>query len=911
MSDNNDINLLDDDLGDDADYDLGNEDEDALLADDYDPLDITVQTSYAAEESVNNMSQSQEYEEPLDDVLDIGGTDEDDLDSDILDGLDHSRNVEKTFTNHESVVRESKTNSDSTAPNTVSSTNVSKEDEPTNAEEHLESEEEEENEERDRFKSERTNIVSVKSSKTVGNIPDSLDHVIAQEEVPVKKKKFNARNDSWRGRRAWQGGGRGPCGNSRGGGGLSVHARYHQQASRQNFQQQKPQPQPFLPYPESSAFAARGLDVPNFPRIPPSDLPIQQPPPHKILINPHFRGAVQPHPDARLVWDTEPPINNGFSQRMMVSEQLGQGYESAVHSNHMLHEGHGHGHGQNFGHPVNQQSLQPHFYQDSYMDHSLPPDHWLGGGPPMHSQSSMNSQQGDPYYIQSREQMMFQSQQQFPPYQEQMPRYQHPGPVQEPMPMQPNVWQNNIQPGPPKMALSVVPQHYSPNQDIFRMPQPGGPNMSMAPRFRHPAGPRFSNFNQKNRPRFQGRTNGPNNVRHPAPKLQQQQQHSVVQNQPVQQAELPKPQHLQQSMTVVPVRFEANVKRKKQRMPDMSNLHEVKTVDMLPTVKVEEEQQEEPEDEETRAYRLKIEEQKRLREQLLQVKEERRKQAALEKQRLLKQQHLQEPSGPPPSNADTMESVQGIAIATIVNRNPVTPAAPVTQKLVVNSRGRGARGRGIGIGRGVGILGHAPPQQLQAVTQTAQASPIKKIAVNSVQSAPSQQGQRLVRTGAQTITQGTVVTATAATSTQPAQNTPQQVRKVVLRGASSGTGAIKRAVVPQMSQQRMVIQAPQPPAQGAVPGRVVVAGPPVVADSSAASQSRQSKAVCVDNLSADTDEMKLRQMCLRVGTVEKVQMQPEQCRAIITFTKPAAAANFINRYQRKMVDLSLISVSLV
>lgn len=88
-----------------------------------------------------------------------------------------------------------------------------------------------------------------------------------------------------------------------------------------------------------------------------------------------------------------------------------------------------------------------------------------------------------------------------------------------------------------------------------------------------------------------------------------------------------------------------------------------------------------------------------------------------------------------------------------------------------------------------------------------------QIAVNSVQSAPSQQGQRLVRTGAQTITQGTVVTATAATSTQPAQNTPQQVRKVVLRGASSGTGAIKRAVVPQMSQQRMVIQAPQPPAQ--------------------------------------------------------------------------------------------------
>lgn len=41
---NSDDTLLEGDLGDDVDYDLGNEDEDALLADDYD-VQVSIATS--------------------------------------------------------------------------------------------------------------------------------------------------------------------------------------------------------------------------------------------------------------------------------------------------------------------------------------------------------------------------------------------------------------------------------------------------------------------------------------------------------------------------------------------------------------------------------------------------------------------------------------------------------------------------------------------------------------------------------------------------------------------------------------------------------------------------------------------------------------------------------------------------
>lgn len=115
----------------------------------------------------------------------------------------------------------------------------------------------------------------------------------------------------------------------------------------------------------------------------------------------------------------------------------------------------------------------------------------------------------------------------------------------------------------------------------------------------------------------------------PQPQQQQLQQHNrSPKKRPSFEAGGPNAQFKQ-------ARFDASMKRKK-RMPDMSNLHEVQTVDMLPSdMNYEQQLPEEEEDEETREYRKKIEQQKREREKFLQRKEERRKLAALEKQREL------------------------------------------------------------------------------------------------------------------------------------------------------------------------------------------------------------------------------------------------------------------------------------
>lgn len=45
--------------------------------------------------------------------------------------------------------------------------------------------------------------------------------------------------------------------------------------------------------------------------------------------------------------------------------------------------------------------------------------------------------------------------------------------------------------------------------------------------------------------------------------------------------------------------------------------------------------------------------------------------------------------------------------------------------------------------------------------------------------------------------------------------------------------------------------------------------------------------------------------------LQNIQMLPKQRRAILRFTSPTSAATFYKRYQRKIIDLSLITVSLV
>ncbi|XP_049938538.1 RNA-binding protein 33-like isoform X1 [Schistocerca serialis cubense] len=929
MSDNNDINLLDDDLEDDIDYDLGNEDEDRLLADDYELQDSSELEGHDHGEILESDEKSfVETDEPAeDDILDLGVTDGlDDLDSEIQESADVSQQklVEEQSTfgaEIEKVTAEPETTDPNHSVGSVSTEKNNAEDVSAETTTHVESEEEEESEmeSRDRFKSERTNIVPLKSSKTFGNIPDTLDSVIPSDDVNVKRK--------WRGKKGWAYS-RQSGSNMRGG----LNQRFHQQ--QQHYQQKL---QPFHSFQNSG---------PHFAQM--------QQPPQKILINPHFRGAVQPHSDARLIWDREGGVNNGFPQRMMGNEDYGQmphgGFDGPFQQNPnppsaVLPDGlHPHHHHQNQSYPppLHASQQQPQYYNENYMEQ--PPTHapvpsgpepWLNHSmmqqPPAHHQIPPPQAPPDNFFLPPpRDTLMFPPpQQQFPPFQEQGPRFPPPG---------------NFMP-PPDMHI----------QGAFRVPPPGQ-TMGPGGRFRQPVS-RFQNMNMKRRVHYQGPPNGPKRIASP------KQQNVVSSSQHSQQPETSTPQQ-QPPVKVVPVKRLDSTPRRKKRMPDMSNLHEVKTVDTLPvqaestatsTVATASTTNEEgdQEDEETREYRRKIEEQKRLREKVLQAKEIRRMMAALEKQRLLKKQQ-QEPQqgqeqqqhqtgsvtekltgGVDPSN---VEPPKGNAIATIVNRNPVQPLS--TQVTPTGVRKRTAVTR-VGVTPTAGIqrqLKHQqkhqhhfhqqhqqiPPQQqfLPQGGQQLKQHPIQKVSVvtkQSVQgipvlrkniggpaaskSAPGMQPGRIVRAPSQQAS-GTATVVNPKRVTVVGQQ-QLQARKVVLRGASSGTGV---QLLTGQQQQRVVIQK-----STTLQGQQAVASPnrTVIVNQVEAGQQRTSKSVAVENLSVDTDEMKLRRMCLRVGTVEKVQMQPQHRRAVITFANPSSAGMFIDRYQRKIVDLSLIQVSLV
>ncbi|CAG2059490.1 unnamed protein product, partial [Timema podura] len=133
-------------------------------------------------------------------------------------------------------------------------------------------------------------------------------------------------------------------------------------------------------------------------------------------------------------------------------------------------------------------------------------------------------------------------------------------------------------------------------------------------------------------------------------------------------------------------------------------------------------------------------------------------------------------------------------------------------------------------------------------------------------------------------------------------------RTVVLKGASGPTRpGPQQGVTPQ----RIVI----PKGQQAV-GRVVIQkqGPTTPTEEPSAPpvpSLPRTKVVAIDNLAATTTESQLRKMCRPIGPLESMQMYSSQRKAVLTFTNPTSAALFFKRYQRKMVDLSLINVTLV
>ncbi|XP_069690658.1 RNA-binding protein 33-like isoform X2 [Periplaneta americana] len=1135
MSDNNDDTLLEGDLGDDIDYDLGNEDEDALLADDYDIQGSSHRTVYLEQQQEVLESQDgyhREPEEPFDDVLDLGVTEGDaldDLDSELQEsqetvGTESMMHVQEhhdpNIMHHESghldnsvhQIAEHQQQADVTDTSHISQETSYVEGEDPAANQvvaGVESEEEEDDAEEsrgDRFKTERTTIVSLKgSNKSYGNIPDSLDNVCVEDA-----KQMGRRDGAWRGGRRGRGfgavGRNGPRPQFLPGNAFNNNANFNIHPHPQP-QQQQPQQQGFAgPRFGPAGFVrppGRGNARGGMYNRPPMN---QQQSPHKILINPHFRGAVQPHPEARLIWDTEVPGNQTplppphtpqgdgllpFPSNIQTldppyhSTPQGGGYPVQQFQPPPQHEPHSVAPPPRYDSPSQQGGYYPQEQSYPTEQHNVP--HWQENCEPpqqvgneMYTQPSTipmgmegnnlpvahheamfhhpNHAMGDPgmnhgqpsgmygggmvqYESVPQQQTIFHDEGSYPP--SSLPTHPHFQPPQPPPlspsshrlppPMMANMWHCAVDGSTDDGLQHVVATQPAPtqyhSQGIYRLQTSAGMHSGMKYRqpspspFHHQPGAGF--VNQGGRlPRGGARfpagiqMNSQQQImrnRRPAggPAHAQQQQTSQQQQNRSPKKRTSFEANIGANVQFKQARFEAGTKRKK-RMPDMSNLHEVQTVDMLPTdVCAQLQQPEEEEDEETREYRKKIEQQKREREKFLQRKEERRKLAALEKQRELQRKDIDIQAGGDASQVQ-MDPPQGNAIATIVNRNTIEPqpiihhpvvrhvaqqqkqqhqqhqhqqqqihqqqplqkiqqhipqnvqvhnvknrvnvqlpqplqqqfhqdvrlpqAAPMPIPSNVIRQVRGGRGRGVGRGRGAGRgqpgFVTRPPQQqqqpVQQVTQLPLAQPEVKLVPKMKVPAPGQRIVRAPQPGSVANQSSTATPRRLVLSQGSGQVTPvarqviQQVpkgRTVVLRGANSGTKPVPQTPNQQaIGAQRIVVASKAVPSQGAAPrqatgGRSVVSTKVITPQQEVVVAQQpalpRTKTVSIDNLAASTTEHQLKSMCQGIGVVENIQMLPKQRRAILRFANPTSAATFYKRYQRKIIDLSLISVSLI
>uniref|UniRef100_H3AM39 RNA-binding protein 33 n=1 Tax=Latimeria chalumnae TaxID=7897 RepID=H3AM39_LATCH len=381
------------------------------------------------------------------------------------------------------------------------------------------------------------------------------------------------------------------------------------------------------------------------------------------------------------------------------------------------------------------------------------------------------------------------------------------------------------------------------------------------------------------------------------------------------------------------------------------------------------------EDEETRLYRLKIEEQKRLREEILRQKELRRQQqAGLRKKELLERLAQQQSSQlPPAQQQDPMPQ-------TPTNGNPQTPqpAAWAQQNKLTpkNQRTVGTR-----------VQQHlmATPQiEVNPVLQTQPRKNVKQLMQNRMISQTlSQQGQRVAQPKPAAVAVGPVLQQTGKVAS--VQSKPQELRpgvkRTVMQRANSGSGdgphvnakvrviklsggqggenisfahpegQIQRPQQPQQQKQQpvrkvtltkgTVLQKQQAQAQ------LQSGGPQGMKNNLRNHQQQQNKVfmqgrgkalagqmgrerlmpnkqnlrvveckpqpcvVSIEGLSSSTSDVQLKNLLMSVGPIQKLDMLPQQRKAIAKFKEPAHAQAFQQKFHRHMIDLSHINVVLI
>lgn len=1029
-------------LGDEGDFgELDGDQEDALLADvDYDGYEISKETVqreifiesgntrqktsaqhsqeiYNAVEEVQDVAEGEEIleDEEEEDVLELGDVEE--LESELQDGggsVPGNTHVwkkqDKIGDSADEMVAESTSAFESVDTQVMHTSNQAKDivDQTTNLRvssstisgrtQGGESDEDDNNEGRDRFKTERTTIISLKNragnGKSLADIPDSLDNVVPVQHVLPGNRYGNRgamNRGNWRGRGA------------RGGrGGAMIQQLPFQRGALhgpRGFQPPGPQTQNIMrpPFP-----VQRGALRPPGPHNMQAS--------HKILINPHFRG---PAPDGRSGWETDvqqaQPLPPGDVHPCQ--QQIGAPIQSVVYTEqyqqripqiissipnnppgrmvHFSNDGlvtveteqqpyqhdfcRGYDNNRNIqypgpngrpgfeqANPPYQSQIQP---QNSYSNRvvSMPQQNFDGPGFPSYS---VPNQKLEFHEFTDLSGTFSNEYQGFDANQNSMQHFQN------------NNW------GQPHVMYKDQQQQYFYSEDHQQhvppqmfIPHPGPQHTSQRPLPPQRFGPTFT---QTNRAVFRGGIRGGRgrgvDLRPPLKR--------IIDNSNA-------------GMNIIPfkqTKFENNKNRKG---PVMSNLHEVQTVDNLPDTTTATLPEPEEEDEETRQYRLKIDEQKRLREKILQRKEVRRQMAAVEKQKeMLKKKDEELIIADRQAAGDAPPGTTEVILPSQQRPNLMKPNMPgdmqgirkpsvgmaqrgvLRQGMIIQQRGRGIIRRGnvhqrIGlpiVSSDMGVNRVVSTPQRQVIQDVTSQQPIAQPAAYKIVRVRTKEGSIEVRKTPVNADGQPIITRSVSKTDSPVaqQQTqhPQTVtgRRLVInnmprfqhsantqmrgsfvsnrgiitvsrvgfvKGVGRGNTTVSSAsvvtpsveVFPSTSKQpltvgqRFALQANQQKVQSqdASPSKSnrVVMPPDLQAAITNNVPIPNSCLVTVDNLSASTTKAQIVKMARQVGDIQTVKLEPKLKRATLRFREASSAGAFFKKFQRKMVDLSMINVTVV
>ncbi|XP_015430295.1 PREDICTED: RNA-binding protein 33-like isoform X1 [Dufourea novaeangliae] len=598
-----------------------------------------------------------------------------------------------------------------------------------------------------------------------------------------------------------------------------------------------------LPVPQQSA--------PNVPNVP-------LPPGHKILINPHFRGAVQSTNDAaRLAWDSA-------QQQTSLSSQI-----------------------------PNSQFSQP---ASSYQNQN-PYGQTQQGPQPQYQQNYQQNKSDDPYAYFS------------------------------------DVWQENK---PQKSQSGTLTKQYSVESSYSR-----DSNYEGGSKYKSGQWDQKDNYQEEHRGVHQNyrdrdlssktRTDHVAKSRPPPSNLYRDsydQNHAQKSpgNRPMNtsvRARLP------QKRVSDPVERPLRDLSPKRMKPSNRNLQEVRTVDTLNTTNNE--KKDEDSDPEMQEYRKKMEEQKRLREKILREKENRRKMAAMEKQN------------------EEAKNESNISSESTQDTKPVSVLMGVVRDASMNKDHISVgRGRGRPVSTQATEAAEKPCVRIVRTIQTVQSNDsVDPTKDNNAGHATGQVNDNTKILNAQSGTRRVVIQKSLLSTQKIAttiQKTVSNLQKGQLVGQNKATNPVqcitqkgglsqsdplsKSVTIGQnigINPQRIVKQKSPVCLQKTVINVQEVTNPNaqkvistqsnqrVVLQKAGTQQKKlpeiKTNIVKVDNLAASTSETQIRRMCQGIGTIESIQMGERS--ATIVFKTQSAAMVFHKKYQRKMIDLSLITVRLV